>query len=207
MCLYVPKLGPRLCDAPDSTLTIRRVQPGTTYTRDAVLLDAAEIIARDGAAVAAVLRESRLETWQETDPHDEQWCALLFDQTLASGFARVRCCGRLVIPAEPGAWEIINEDQGLTWDVLHQLLPELETLDVVEADVGELAAQRPDSPVRACGWRDLWFRSKAEVRIAEALDRANVVFAPNASVRRGVTQDHRETVEPDFLVVSAGKVG
>jgi very-short-patch-repair endonuclease len=53
----------------------------------------------------------------------------------------------------------------------------------------------------------LSFRSKTEREIAKALDRANVVFAPNAKVRLGVTADHRQTLEPDFLVCCDGKLG
>lgn len=54
-------------------------------------------------------------------------------------------------------------------------------------------------------WAGLWFRSRTEQNIAQALDRANVLFAANACVRLGITQDHRHKREPDFLVVSNGK--
>jgi very-short-patch-repair endonuclease len=59
----------------------------------------------------------------------------------------------------------------------------------------------------ACEWERLWFRSRTERKIAQALDRTNVLFAANACVRLGVTQDHRQTREVDFLVVSNGKMG
>jgi hypothetical protein len=35
----------------------------------------------------------------------------------------------------------------------------------------------------------------------------NVLFAPNASVRLGITADHRHTTEPDFLVWQDRKLG
>jgi very-short-patch-repair endonuclease len=38
------------------------------------------------------------------------------------------------------------------------------------------------------------------VLVQIALEAANVMFAPNASFRVGVTTDHRDTVEADFLV-------
>jgi hypothetical protein len=58
-----------------------------------------------------------------------------------------------------------------------------------------------------CEWEGLSFRSKTEREIAKALDRASVIFTPNAKVRLGVTPDHRQTMEPDFLVVCEGKLG
>jgi hypothetical protein len=45
------------------------------------------------------------------------------------------------------------------------------------------------------------------MKIAQALDRANVLFAANAGVRLGITPDHRQMFEPDFLVVAHGKTG
>jgi hypothetical protein len=60
-------------------------------------------------------------------------------------------------------------------------------------------------PCRA--WNGMWFPSWSEVCIAQTLDRANVFFAPNATARLGITQDHRENREPGFLVVHEGVVG
>jgi hypothetical protein len=55
-------------------------------------------------------------------------------------------------------------------------------------------------------WRNLRFRSESEVRIAQALDRADVLFLPNCLARLGVTDD-RKNREADFLVCAAGKWG
>lgn len=61
-----------------------------------------------------------------------------------------------------------------------------------------------DAPVHT--WLTLKFRSQAEVRIAQALDRAGVLFLPNCRVR--VTgPSGRVTPEPDFLVCKDGKWG
>lgn len=61
-----------------------------------------------------------------------------------------------------------------------------------------------DAPVHT--WLTLKFRSQAEVRIAQALDRAGVLFLPNCRVR--VTgPGGRTTREPDFLVCKDGKWG
>jgi hypothetical protein len=55
-------------------------------------------------------------------------------------------------------------------------------------------------------WRNLRFRSASEVRIAQALDRADVLFLPNCLARLGVTDD-RKNREADFLVCASGKWG
>ena len=65
----------------------------------------------------------------------------------------------------------------------------------------------PPPPGFVSEWQGMRFRSKTERRIAEALDRANVAFFPNARGRLGVAPDYRENREPDFLVVSEGKLG
>ena len=56
-------------------------------------------------------------------------------------------------------------------------------------------------------WQNLRFRSKTEIKIAEALDRANVMFLPNCLARLGVTQDYRINREADFLVIDKGRLG
>jgi hypothetical protein len=55
-------------------------------------------------------------------------------------------------------------------------------------------------------WRNLSFRSESERRIAEALDKAGVLFFPNCKARLGPRKD-RENFEPDFLVCHKGKWG
>jgi hypothetical protein len=55
-------------------------------------------------------------------------------------------------------------------------------------------------------WKNLHFRSQSEVRIAEALDRANVLFFPNCRGRVG-SSEARENREADFLICSASKWG
>jgi hypothetical protein len=55
-------------------------------------------------------------------------------------------------------------------------------------------------------WKNLNFRSQSEIRIAEALDRAGVLFFPNCRCRLG-EQAARENREADFLVCYKGKWG
>jgi hypothetical protein len=55
-------------------------------------------------------------------------------------------------------------------------------------------------------WNDLRFRSRSEVCIAQALDRAGVLFLPNCRARLGPPPG-RETREADFLVCQDGRWG
>jgi len=55
-------------------------------------------------------------------------------------------------------------------------------------------------------WNGLYFRSLAEVKIAEALDRAEVLFFPKATARLQ-TPDGKQNEEPHFLVYYEGKSG
>lgn len=55
-------------------------------------------------------------------------------------------------------------------------------------------------------WKNLYFRSQSEIRIAEALDRAGVLFFPNCRGRLGPAAS-RENKEADFLICHDGKWG
>lgn len=55
-------------------------------------------------------------------------------------------------------------------------------------------------------WKNLRFRSRSEVRLAEALDRAGTLFLPNCRARLGLT-DGRQNREADFLVCVDGRWG
>jgi very-short-patch-repair endonuclease len=55
-------------------------------------------------------------------------------------------------------------------------------------------------------WNNLRFRSESEVRVARALDQANVMFLPNCRARIGL-QGNRQNREADFLVCHNGKLG
>jgi hypothetical protein len=54
-------------------------------------------------------------------------------------------------------------------------------------------------------WKNLHFRSQSEIRIAEAFDRAGILFFPNCRGRVGSAT--RENREADFLVCHDGKWG
>uniref|UniRef100_A0ACD5GXS4 Uncharacterized protein n=1 Tax=Desertifilum tharense IPPAS B-1220 TaxID=1781255 RepID=A0ACD5GXS4_9CYAN len=55
-------------------------------------------------------------------------------------------------------------------------------------------------------WKGFYFRSKTSVKIAEALESANVLFYPNCKIRL-CSPNGRETQEYDFLVCQQGKWG
>jgi hypothetical protein len=68
----------------------------------------------------------------------------------------------------------------------------------VHNQVGEAKAPRI--------WNNLRFRSESEVRVARALDQANVMFLPNCRARIGL-HGNRQNREADFLVCHNGKLG
>src|SRR6266851_3586801 len=55
-------------------------------------------------------------------------------------------------------------------------------------------------------WRNLRFRSESEKRIAEALERAKVLFLPNCLARLH-TPEGWKTKEPDFVICDNGRWG
>jgi uncharacterized protein YjbI with pentapeptide repeats len=55
-------------------------------------------------------------------------------------------------------------------------------------------------------WNNFYFRSKTEIKIAEALDRAGVLFYPNCKARLNAPEG-RNGRESDFLVFHTGKWG
>lgn len=55
-------------------------------------------------------------------------------------------------------------------------------------------------------WKGFWFRSRTEIRIAKALDRAGLLFYPNSKARLNKAE-FRVNRESDFLVFRAGKFG
>lgn len=55
-------------------------------------------------------------------------------------------------------------------------------------------------------WNNLGFRSASEIKIAQALDKAGVLFLPNCKARLG-SGGNRQNREPDFLICYNGKWG
>ncbi|MFY7806101.1 MAG: pentapeptide repeat-containing protein [Limnoraphis robusta] len=55
-------------------------------------------------------------------------------------------------------------------------------------------------------WNNFHFHCEEQIKIAEALDRANILFFPNAKVRL-TTPDGRQNQEANFLIFHQGKWG
>jgi hypothetical protein len=68
--------------------------------------------------------------------------------------------------------------------------------------------QRIESNREEClyHWNNLRFRCEEQVKIAEALDRANIFFFPNSQARL-TTPEGRQNQEPDFFIFHQGKLG
>lgn len=107
-----------------------------------------------------------------------------------------------------------NELRRLTWDP-GGVIPILE---VLRGSIIPNIRATLQAPIRldihnnlfahegALEWNHLRFRTVGEVRIAQALDAAGVLFLPNCRARLG-DDGKRENREPDFLVCHKGKWG
>lgn len=62
-----------------------------------------------------------------------------------------------------------------------------------------------DAPLHT--WKNLRFRSKTEMKVAQALDRAGVLFWPNCIARLGLAEGARANREGDFLACDRGRFG
>ncbi|MFO5438767.1 MAG: pentapeptide repeat-containing protein [Dolichospermum sp.] len=98
-----------------------------------------------------------------------------------------------------------------TTDLILRKTPENEnTVNKLEKNIevdntsNNQGVQRSNSTIHT--WERLRFRSKTEIKIAEALDRTGVLFLPN-SLARLTTAKGRENKEADFLICYNGKWG
>lgn len=78
--------------------------------------------------------------------------------------------------------------------------------ELLEIARGRAVSNQAPSPEALRMWRNLRFRSESEVRTAQALDRAGVLFLPNCRARLGLGKD-RQNREADFLVCHKGIFG
>ena len=79
-----------------------------------------------------------------------------------------------------------------------------ELLEIARGRAVNNQAAHGDRPAKM--WQTLRFRSASEVRVAQALDRAGVLFLPNCRARLGFGRD-RENREADFLICHKGLFG
>jgi hypothetical protein len=138
-------------------------------------------------------------------------------------------CIRLTAPYD--VYKILtNEEHPLTRSICHvfsEIMPFNTDLTGVEAAVeltdpspnwrdefqnilsgADIHNQLPDAPKRGqvTTWNNLHFRSATEVRVAQALDRAGVLFLPNCKARLG-RGSNRQNREADFLICHEGRWG
>jgi hypothetical protein len=106
---------------------------------------------------------------------------------------------------------LITENTSIDYITVHAKLIDLDPdwhSNLLEIARGrslsnQAAAERA---TRILTWNNLGFRSASEVKIAQALDRAGVLFFPNCLARLGLAEN-RQNREPDFLVCHNGKWG
>ena len=78
--------------------------------------------------------------------------------------------------------------------------------EVLDVENGHKQGNKSNSEETIYHWNGFHFRSEAQIKIAEALDRANVLFFPNSKARITTTEG-RENQEADFLIFHNGKWG
>ena len=142
------------------------------------------------------------------------------DRTLSSGYIKLR--------GPRSALDIINDHKHQMYEPVHRALQAslphdswLEPLsarlelanvshgwreDLAEIARGRSVANQASNAQHVKTWERLRFRSMSEVKIAQALDRAGVMFLPLCMVRLA-SPEGRVNREPDFLVCVEGKWG
>ncbi len=97
--------------------------------------------------------------------------------------------------------QLQQENQTLT-ERVKQLEEQLQQQKLTK-DLNTVSNQGINAPHN---WNNFNFRSKSEIKIAEALDRAEVLFYPNSKARLNKAE-LRVNKESDFLVFHSGKFG
>lgn len=97
-----------------------------------------------------------------------------------------------------------SESASCQEDLTQALLPD-SIEGVIESQQSH--NQRIESNGEEClyHWNDLCFRCEEQVKIAEALDRANIFFFPNSKAHL-TTPEGRQNQETDFLIFHQGKL-
>lgn len=97
----------------------------------------------------------------------------------------------------------LSEPDSFLADLQKAIIPDNKTESI---EKGHNQGVKTNSEEQIYHWNGLRFRSNAQIKIAEALDRANVLFFPNSKARLTTTEG-RENQEPDFLIFHNGKWG
>jgi len=97
----------------------------------------------------------------------------------------------------------LNEVDSCQADLNKTIIPEDKTQSDEQANNQEIQC---NSENQIYYWNDLPLRSPEQVKIAEVLDRANVLFIPNSKARLTTTEG-RQNQDPHFLIFHQGKLG
>jgi hypothetical protein len=187
----------------------------TVYTQtDRILASAARFLVDGGEHDAAnMLLACSLEVWESGDTWwagDELLSALHVSvsgprsayEALSDDESAIRESGERALGAVLPANTYIRHFTAHA--TLIDIDPEWRT-ELQEIARGQGVHNQVASQPAPRTWRNLNFRSESEVRIAQALDQASVLFLPNCKARLGLSD--RWNREADFLVCSDGKWG
>jgi hypothetical protein len=134
------------------------------------------------------------------------------NQVIGVNFSGASLCGSSLSGANLSVAKLygtISEEQDSQSDFYKAKRPDDKIVlneDEINAEPGINPIAHSNSESSSHSWNGWQFRSQAEVKIAEALDRAGVLFYPNATARL-TTPDGRKNQDPHFLVGSEGKLG
>lgn len=91
--------------------------------------------------------------------------------------------------------------------LLEEVAPDWKEKMLVALDEQKVVNQgNPIANVLTYTWNNLRFRSNSEIKIAESLDKAGILFFPNCMARLGPSGE-RKNKEADFLICFEGKWG
>jgi hypothetical protein len=163
---------------------------------------------------ANVLLSCRLRTWDSGDSWfvgDEQTLAVHVELTgPRAAYDLLRLSSHPVTEAIKGAIQaVLPSDRYVKHLTAHAELVDLDPdwrTELLEIARGRGVHNQAIQNQTGLSWKNLRFRSKSEIRVAQALDKAGVLFLPNCLARM-TAPDGRKNREADFLICCDGKWG
>lgn len=150
--------------------------------------------------LALLLEDCKLRIWRERD----EWLALI-DRMEADCYPLVSAA--LMVPTE--LYTEAREQMGRIGAVLEEAVGRLDRFTSSRGQRGNGAIRGADFDRANAphAWQGMRFRSYSEVAIAKELDRANVNYLPNSTLRHGDDAGERRNLEPDFLIIDRHRIG
>lgn len=183
-------------------------------TNDQLLASAVSFLIEGGEEdVASVLLSCSLETWVV----DSFWGANDTYDKIAIKLTGPRAAYEILNnekhpirrSVEKAFKALIAENTSIAYITVHAKHVDLDPdwrSELLEIARGKGVHNQAVGEKAAKIWNNLRFRSQSEVKIAQALDRAGVLFIPNCKARLGLA-GNRQNREADFLVCYDGKWG